>query len=344
MTKRSPATLICIILAVVGFCIFHKRTENKPVSINEGSQTQDQDTVLRNSQNPTLAQAVPNPITNTVASKPATSDAIVEYLQKIKADPQYDGKQPINFYGRVVDENGDTVIGAKIHFSWNGISPTGTSQTDIVSDGSGFFSLTGEQGKYLYVTVSKEGYYSGGNARGEGFEYANPANGLFTPDQGNPVVFQLRKKGAGEALVHGVQLFGFQTNGTVQYLDLLQGKNTLVPPGDLAVQFTRGARNDEAKYDWSVIISVPDGGLLESDDEFMFEAPTNGYQPSIEIHETADNPRWTSAGKLRFYFTSRNASIYGRAEATIYPHYQKGAAIDLNYYVNPAGSPYLEPK
>jgi hypothetical protein len=225
---------------------------------------------------------------------------------------------------------------------WN--STNGTSEADTTSDGNGFFSLTERQGKRLYVDVSKQGYYSGGNSRGSAFEYANRADGLFTPDQNNPVVFHLRKKGQGEELIHGLQLFGFRTNGPVQYLDLLQAKNTLTPPGDLAAQIMRGQRNTDAKFNWSVTISVPDGGLLQTNEEFMFEAPTDGYQQSIEVQMTTNDLHWTAGVKMQFYFKSRNGSVYGRAAATIYPQYQKAAAIDMDYYVNPTGSRNLEPK
>jgi hypothetical protein len=91
------------------------------------------------------------------------------------------------------------------------------------------------------------------------------------------------------------------------------------------------------------VISVPNGGLYETNEEFMFVAPKEGYQPAIEIHYDADDSDWLPQSKMKFYFTSRNGSIYGWAEATIIPRYQDGAAIDLNYYINPSGSQNLEP-
>jgi len=267
-----------------------------------------------------------------------------EVAQQKQEAGLWEWKVPINFYGRVVDQSNEPVAGATANFTWNDLSPTGTSRDSTTSDGDGLFRLENRMGKGLSVSVSKEGYYTPTSEKIMSFEYAYPLGQAFKPDAGNPVVFHLRKKGHGEALIHGENLFGFDTNGTIRYLDLLAGKNTLTPPGDLAVQFTRGARNSDGKYDWSVGISVPDGGLLESDDEFMFEAPTDGYQPLIQIKMTADDPSWASGGKKKFFFQSRGGSIYGRAEATIYPRYQKGAAIALDYYVNPTGSRCLEPQ
>lgn len=90
-----------------------------------------------------------------------TSDippAVMEYVKKSMADPQYDWKQPINFYGRVVDESNVAVVGASIHFTWNDISKKGTSDANTTSDGNGSFSLNARNGKRLYVDVGKDGY------------------------------------------------------------------------------------------------------------------------------------------------------------------------------------------
>jgi hypothetical protein len=339
MRKGFLLILIIILIGIAGIIwrFAPKPPQNNPQSPTVAPFTQSS----QNNEAKQIVQKPPAPSHTVTASNPTIPPAVMEYVKKIKADPQYDWKQPINFWGKVVDESNKPVSEASVHFVWNDISAKGTSDADMVSDGNGFFSLTDRRGKYLYVTVRKQGYYD--SHQNGGFEYANPADGLFTPDQNNPVVFHLRKKGQGADLIHGSQLFGFRTNGPVQYLDLLQAKNTLSPPGDLTAQITREPRNADAKFNWSVTISVPDGGLLETNEEFMFEAPTDGYQQSIEVQMTTNDLNWTAGAKMRFYFKSRNGSIYGWAEATIYPQYQKAAAIDMDYYVNPTGSRNLEP-
>src|SRR5206468_3880099 len=64
----------------------------------------------------------------------------------------------------------------------------------------GFFSIH-QTGKRISITVSKEGFYTPPSERLRSYEYANPGDGLFTPDPANPVVFHLRKKGAGADLI-----------------------------------------------------------------------------------------------------------------------------------------------
>ncbi len=131
------------------------------------------------------------------APKPApnTHQAVRDYVANKMADPEYDWKQPINFYGKAVDENQQAVEGASVDFKWTDLSADGTSENHATSDKSGFFSMVNRKGKCLSVTVSKAGYYSSGDARKASFEYANPAEGLFTPDVNTPVLFHLRKKG-----------------------------------------------------------------------------------------------------------------------------------------------------
>ena len=50
----------------------------------------------------------------------------MRYVQNVRAHPAYDWKQPINFYGRVLDESNAPVANAHAHFEWNDISERGT--------------------------------------------------------------------------------------------------------------------------------------------------------------------------------------------------------------------------
>jgi len=197
MKKRYLLTLAILIGLGMGWILLTRRSAQNTL------QTQKTNSV-------SVQQALPNNISaqklsiqppNTPAGNSVIAPAVMEYVRRIKADPQYDWKQPVNFYGRVVDENNVAVADANIHFKLNDLSQKGTSDWDLTSDSNGGFSLTNKKGKYLYVTVGKQGYYSSDNSVGSGFEYANPANGLFTPDAGNPVVFHLRKKGVGADLI-----------------------------------------------------------------------------------------------------------------------------------------------
>jgi len=196
----------------------------------------------------------------------------------------------------------------------------------------------------MSVTVSKDGYYTYPSERLSSYEYANPADGLFTPDSGNPVVFHLRKKGMGSDLIHGLKLFGSRIDGTPSYVDLTEGKNGLAPFGDLTVQFTRSERNTDQRFDWTFTLGVVGGGLIEATDEFMFLAPEDGYQPKFEITHKANDSDWANQERHKFYVKSQDGQHYARIEITIIPYYQNKAAYDLNWDLNPNGSRNLEAK
>src|SRR4030095_784290 len=119
-----------------------------------------------------------------------------------KVDPSFEWKVPINFYGRVVDQDNLPVPGATVRFVWNDTSAHGTSEWSTASDANGRFALTNQKGKGLSVYVSKEGYHTSGGIGGMSFEYAAFFEGNYhRPDPGNPVTFRLVKKLEAEPLI-----------------------------------------------------------------------------------------------------------------------------------------------
>lgn len=89
---------------------------------------------------------------------------------------------PINFFGKVLDENEQPVATATVGFTWNDLPPeeettnfTGesftpfaymhSSKSQTTSDAQGLFSLVDKKGKGLSVTVSKAEYYPTASAR-----------------------------------------------------------------------------------------------------------------------------------------------------------------------------------
>lgn len=276
---------------------------------------------------------------------PSNNDAIMEYLQKTKADPQYDGKQPINFYGRVVDESNNPIEGASISFSWRNLSPD-EHNVSATSDNNGFFSLTSQTGNRLEVTVSKKGYYSSGNARYSAYEYANPAIGLFKPDSNNPVVFHLRKKGVGVNLItsqHGIYpdlQIHIPRDGASIAVDLLQKK--VSDSGQIQFAEMKPEFKDwKQATNWSFRMEIPAGGFVGENDEFQFAAPEEGYQSVVRFNFQQGQPNWTTDINTNYYIKFGNPPLYGHLHIQTGISY--GGAI-LTYVINPDGSHNLEPK
>ena len=277
--------------------------------------------------------------------KTLSTVTIEEYVRRSIADRQYDWKQPINFYGKVIDESGAVVASANVHCEWNDISVKGTSDADLISDSNGLFSLRDQRGKRLYVDVSKNGYYSSSDARSATFEYANPADGLFTPEPNSPVVFHLRKKGVGVELIssqYGVKPhFGITVplDGTPVQADLLERK---VGQGELTLsQVKPDYKHWKQATNWSFRMDLPSGGFVVQNEEFPFTAPEEGYQPVLEFNFHREQPDWKINLQNNYYIKFGNPPRYGwiHLETSI-----DMAGARLTYVINPDGSRNLEPK
>lgn len=249
---------------------------------------------------------------------------------------------PIEFYGKVVDENSNAVAGANVGFHWTEIpAEDGNRTTNTESDTEGLFSLHGQRGPSLMVSVSKEGYYA--PHRGQwGFKYGPGGNPDFSPDARNPVVFSLRKKGVPETLVALKRNYPVARDGTPLSIDLVTGATSTREAGNLVVRcWTEDqGKSSGQKYDWHCRVTIPGGGIVPTDEEFAFVAPETGYKPSTEITMQAERADWTSDVDLKFFFRLADGR-YGRMTFSMIAGGQHFCMIDS--VLNPAGSRNLEP-
>ena len=253
----------------------------------------------------------------------------------------------IEFYGKVVDEKDQPVPGAAVDFLWTHVHPEVDFKTNIFSDSQGLFSLAGVSGAGLDVHVHKPGYYSVKSLDHNNFNYVRlPGDHPFTPDPTNPVIFHLRKKGTGAALItsqYGVspQLEVTVPRNSVPVLvDLLSRK--MGSGGQLEITQAKpqylDAKNATA---WSFQMQIPSGGFVAQNDEFPFEAPATGYQPVVTFQFSKGATNWARAFKKSFYITFGQPPRYGWL--TVETAIGWGGAR-LQYAINPDGSRYLEPE
>jgi hypothetical protein len=149
----------------------------------------------------------------------------------------------------------------------------------------------------------------------------------------------------GEHLVTGSKFFGIIPDGRIYTIDLLNGTKSegQSGDGDLHVLITRPAGVERSsRYDWSYRIEGINGGVKETQDEFMYTAPESGYQTAYEKSFAAKQGDWTDRLKKNFYIRSRGGTIYGRLEVEIVPVYQDKSVFSIVYAVNPKGSRNLE--
>ncbi len=253
-------------------------------------------------------------------------------------------QKPINFYGKVLDQSSNAVAGATVQFRWEDFSAGNWTQTTTTqSDSEGRFALRDKHGSGLNVLVSKDGYYSPKGAQGS-FDYAS-GSAPFSPDAREPVVFYLRTKGKGASLVVSEfptaigKILQLHHDGTPIEFDLLGGKQTPAGSGQLKLELWRDDSDVNAsKFDWKLQLSAVDGGLVPTDEEFAFEPPASGYQPSIVIDMPATNENWLGELRTKYYIQLPNGN-YGRIDFYLLPY---NGAFTVHSYVNPSGSRNLE--
>jgi len=247
---------------------------------------------------------------------------------------------PIDFYGKVVDQEGKPIAGANIHFHWVEFpDENGNRSTNTESDAEGLFSLRGVCGPILTVLVSKEGYYP----RRGGAHYGPLAAESFSPDPQNPVVFRLRKRGTGVELItsdNGIRpnlAVRVPKDGTPVRVDFFEKR--VSPTGQLEISQNKPPWG-EAK-EWSFRLCIPDGGFVENNDEFQFEAPVTGYVPTVEYRFRKGEVNWATQVNKQFYIVFGHPPRYGwlRIESNLTQE-----TVFLTYAINPTGSRNLEPK
>ena len=248
-------------------------------------------------------------------------------------------RTPIEFYGKVVDENNSPVQGVQIDFACNDLSTEGTSYYHTASDSGGMFSITGIRGKLLSAKLSKTGYYVS-KRDNDSFTYAGE-NVNFKPDATNPILFHLRKHGQGEPLTTASSRLKVPLSGVPVNWSVLNGKQEISSERIVLICQSQAQLKQAGsrEYDWSLKVTMPDGGLIETNEEFPFLAPESGYQPEILISMGAEKKElWQSMIQRSFFFRLRDGR-YGRFNLSFISN---NGVLRIDSCLNPSGSRNLE--
>jgi hypothetical protein len=347
--------LIVILAAAVVFWHLHPATNITSANVASEAQKQTNSEIYAPSKTSLAGKAVASPsraATNTndrlaqmgITPEMTETQKMQKYEEwyireaaKITAEHQH----PIEFYGETVEGSNQPVAGVNAHLilTESPATPNGIVETNLQSDAQGYFSFTGAVGKLLQVWLNKEGYYVSKSNRID-FDY----NG-YQPNPNQPEVFHLRKKGPGADLVtsqYGIAKdWGFSTplDGAPVWVDFLNRKTG--NEGQMEISAVKPDRlKQERANEWSFRMSISDGGFIEENDEFPFEAPDSGYQPTVEFHFKIGEPGWTDTIHESYYIAFGQPRKYGRLDLDTQMYW----GVRLTYAINPDGSRYLEPK
>lgn len=204
---------------------------------------------------------------------------IIERDQNLSASIAAIYSSPILLYGCVVDEKGNPVSGATVEYSLNDKHFKDGTKGTIVSDARGNFLIKGK-GASIYVNVEKKGYY-----RVTDQSYGSVRSDRVTSLQ-MPARFMLKKAGIPQKLIRNkITTRLAPIDGTPVEIHLARPKLGSVQSGHFRVEawIAPAEPGRREGFEWKCRLSVPAGGLIERTDTMHFEAPSQGYVPSIEV-------------------------------------------------------------
>lgn len=261
--------------------------------------------------------------------------------------------RPISFYGKVIDQKDNPVPGVKVTVAIRtanepiaGIVSDMFAYLVVTTDMQGRFSITDAKGALLTVkSLEKPGYEASTRTINKSYWYWRDPSQIFTPDSDDPELFRMWKNEGAEKLVLQELMTRIPYDGSAVTFDLLSGRQGATG-GDFRVTLIRvpeqiqwGQRN----YDWTLSIEAAEGGLIESSDEQMFQAPEEGYLPRVVFHMPRDAADWTDEKAAAFYIKSRGGKLYGRIEISVMVGSDKSTTgFSFRSAVNPTGSRNLE--
>lgn len=242
----------------------------------------------------------------------------------------------LDTYGKVVDQDGQPVVDAKVQAN---VETSFSDSTDYhtKTDAQGLFHFLGLHGQGLGIELQKDGYY---------FNYMLPSAqrpGNYLPDPSNPMVLTMWKLHGAEPIKHAQLHAYIPCDGTVTRFDLLTGKKN--SGGDLSVSLARNPLNIERQkpFAWTLTLQITNGGFQNITNIYPYEAPSNGYQSSMIFHYESGSSNWTSQIQPQLYFKGNNGQIYGRMTLKVMTDFQPPPTLfDADIYANPAGSRNLE--
>jgi len=338
MKKRVFAVCLLVLLALVFWVLSQKKDspnpdKHAPSSSNSPSNPQ-----------PSNPERQETPVNG----RQSTADPSLLALRAIANL----ANRPIEFFGLVLDQDGKPVPGVKISLQVRLMKEPrpgaiGDLFEDIatLSDGNGLFSLADSKGSVLTVkALEKEGYEPSSKTTNRSYRYWDNENVRFKPDAARPEVFRMWKNAGAETLVRKGISSPLRYDGTASTFDLLDDEKA--SRGDIRVtllrnpqQITFGQRN----YEWTLALESLDGGLIESNDEQMYLAPADGYQPKLVIHMPPDASNWTDEKIFNVYLKLRGGKQYARAEIKALVGSDRATTpFYITSYVNPTGSRNLE--
>jgi hypothetical protein len=259
-------------------------------------------------------------------------------LEKIR-DFLKDADAQIDFYGRVIDQEGVGVQGATINYQLEragklmaaGDIVNNNEKATCLSTEDGFFSIQEAKGLTLTIlSIEKEGYRDG-KQNLNSFGYRGTPE-LHNADLTTPVNFLLISNNIPKTKKLLDKLLTFSWNqGPVEIPIPSVGKIKILPERN----WTSGQLR---LFDWQVEISMDGAELVEIEMGQAKIAPVDGYQKSYKYGSKKEDLQWVGAVRRHYAFRT-TGGLYGFINFDLSPDREvEDQSTSLEVRLNESGS------
>ncbi len=338
MKNRTPylVLLLAVIVLLIGCWAWRSRVASPVVSTTTAPAKVEGLRLTGVSTSPVATPTEPSAAANRAAAIEAQSRA-EQFQRALDAE----NGQTQDYYGKVVDQSGNTIAGATVtgNILLNvGLEGSTREPHTTTTDTDGLFQFVGLHGANLGVTVRKGGYEM--EARGKGFK--GPANGS-KPTPADRAVFTLWKLSGAEPMAHTRFDSRVPYDGQQATFDLLAGKKSAT--GELHLTLTRTpiqVKRGVDRFDWKVRLELIGGGLIETADAYQYLARETGYEPVLDYEQSKNDSQWTQRLIKTFYMLTAKGQ-YGRVLIDLKIDAERcDTGISVETWLNPTGSRNLE--
>lgn len=305
---------------------------------------------------------------------PGLSDQAWTYISRLYTASIAENN-PMQFHGRVLDQNGEPVPGVIITtvHSWfdeawirraypksppgneSGGVPVVAETNQIITASDGSFHLMKSQATSLYIRdLEKDGYVWDQGSDGASFAYSARLVGQDAAKWPNYMkadgdfIIRVWRKGAVEPLIpiNVVVNMDIEQQGqwvSNYFVSFIPQRVEQISFSDADLEI-KGIRrmtgNPNRPFEFSFTLSVPDGGIAFVDDAYLYQAPSAGYQASWSFQNRPQlNPPdypWARTAYLKL----RGGNAYAGIQIIFC---KGGFNFQFKGYLNPSGSRNLEP-
>jgi hypothetical protein len=272
-------------------------------------------------------------VTASAVTTPVTEAVRQRAIERLEATP-------IEFFGKVIDQHDLPVAGARVTYTLHHLKFLGNAPVEgPLTDNDGRFEIR-TQGPSITVSVAHPQFYKGKDAERQ-IDYgstraADPSSPK--PTRESPTLFRLVRKGEAETVIH-VPSREIRLPLDGRSVEISLGERSLAVKLRLYSESGVLEPNEFRRFDWSLILAISNGGLVERVNLLDFEAPEVGYVPEIEIRmASAGNLQWSSRINKEYFVRFENGT-YGRFQLTMSGD---TGFCRFESYLNPSGSRNLE--